>query len=66
MLIVALSAASLTRVRVLPALACLITYLAALLIYLNAALAAGRSVAGFVPTTGLGSLLVVAGQQRPE
>ncbi len=49
-LIVALSAASLTRVRVLPALACLITYLAALLIYLNAALAAGRSVAGFVPT----------------
>ena len=50
MLIVALSAASLTRVRVLPAVACLITYLAALLIYLNAALAAGRSVAGFVPT----------------
>ena len=50
MLIVALSAASLTRVRVLPAFACLITYLAALLIYLNAALAAGRSVAGFVPT----------------
>ncbi len=49
-LIVALSAASLTRVRVLPALAWLITYLAALLIYLNAALAAGRSVAGFVPT----------------
>ena len=49
-LIVALSAGSLTRVRVLPALGALITYLAALLIYLNAALAAGRSVAGFVPT----------------
>ena len=50
-LIVALSAASLTRVRVLPALTFLITYLAALLIYLNAALAAGRSAAGFVPTS---------------
>ncbi len=49
-LIVALAAGSLTRLRVLPALACLITYLAALLIYLNAAFAAGRSAAGFVPT----------------
>ena len=49
-LIVALAAASLTRFRVLPALACLITYLAALLIYLNAVFAAGRSAIGFVPT----------------
>ncbi len=49
-LIVALAAASLTRFRVLPTLASLITYLAALLIYLNAVFAAGRSAIGFVPT----------------
>jgi transglutaminase-like putative cysteine protease len=49
-LIVALAAASLTRFRVLPTLAILITYLAALLIYLNAVFAAGRSAIGFVPT----------------
>jgi transglutaminase-like putative cysteine protease len=50
-LIVALAAAGLTRLRILPALGCLLTYLAALMIYLNALLAAGRSIAGFVPTT---------------
>lgn len=48
--IVALAAAGLTRLRILPALACLITYLAAVMIYLNALLAAGTSIAGFVPT----------------
>ncbi len=49
-LIVALAAAGLTRRRVLAALACLITYLAALLIYLNAVFASGRSAIGLVPT----------------
>ena len=49
--IVALAAAGFTRLRVLPALACLVTYLAAVMIYLNALLAAGTSIAGFVPTT---------------
>jgi transglutaminase-like putative cysteine protease len=48
--IVATAAAGLTRRRRFAGLAWLITYLAALLIYLNAAFAAGRSIAGFLPT----------------
>ena len=48
--VVALAAAGLTRLRILGALACLITYLAAVMIYLNALFAAGTSIAGFVPT----------------
>jgi transglutaminase-like putative cysteine protease len=49
-IIVAVTAASRARLRVLQALACLIAYLAALLIYLNAVFAARLSAAGIVPT----------------
>jgi transglutaminase-like putative cysteine protease len=49
-IIVAITAASRPRLRVLQVLACPIAYLAALLIYLNAVLAARLSIAGFVPT----------------
>jgi transglutaminase-like putative cysteine protease len=49
--IVAAAAASRPRVRVLQALGVLITYVAALLIYLNLMFAARLSVAGIVPTT---------------
>ena len=49
-IIVAITAASRPRLRLLQVLACPITYLAALLIYLNAVLAARLSIAGFVPT----------------
>ncbi|HEY7145237.1 MAG TPA: DUF3488 and transglutaminase-like domain-containing protein [Streptosporangiaceae bacterium] len=49
-LIVVAGAAGLTRHRRLAALAWLITYLGALLIYLNASFAAGWSIAGFLPT----------------
>jgi transglutaminase-like putative cysteine protease len=48
--IVAVAAAGFTQQRRLAPLTWLITYLAALLIYLNAAFAAGRSVAGLLPT----------------
>ncbi len=48
--IVAVAAAGLTQHRRLAPLTWLITYLAALLIYLNAAFAAGQSLAGFLPT----------------
>lgn len=48
--IVAVAAAGFTQHRRLAPLTWLITYLAALLIYLNAAFAAGWSVAGFLPT----------------
>jgi transglutaminase-like putative cysteine protease len=49
-IIVAVTAASRPRLRALQVLACPIAYLAALLIYLNAVLAARLSIAGFVPT----------------
>jgi transglutaminase-like putative cysteine protease len=49
--IVAAAAASRARVPILQALGGLITYLAALLVYLNVAFAARLSVAGIVPTT---------------
>jgi transglutaminase-like putative cysteine protease len=48
--VVAITAASRPRLRVLQALACVIIYLAALLIYLNALFASRLSVAGLVPT----------------
>src|SRR5258706_486762 len=49
--VVAAAAASRPRIRILQVLGGLITYLAALLIYLNVAFAARLSVAGIVPTT---------------
>ena len=49
-IIVGVTAGSRPRLRVLQVLACPIAYLAALLIYLNAVLAARLSIAGFVPT----------------
>jgi transglutaminase-like putative cysteine protease len=49
-IVVAITAASRPRLRVLQVLACPIAYLSALLIYLNAVLAAQQSIAGFVPT----------------
>jgi transglutaminase-like putative cysteine protease len=65
--IVAAAVAGLTRRRFLAALACLITYLAALLIYLNAVFAAGRSLAGVVPTSAsVHYLRVLAGQGTAE
>jgi transglutaminase-like putative cysteine protease len=48
--IVAIAASGLTQHRRLAVLTWLITYLAAVLIYLNAAFAAGWSIAGFLPT----------------
>ncbi len=48
--IVAITAASRPRLRILEALACVIIYLAALLIYLNALFASRLSAAGIVPT----------------
>lgn len=48
--IVAVPAVSRPRLRLLQAGACLITYLAALLFYLNLVFAAGQSVAGLIPT----------------
>jgi transglutaminase-like putative cysteine protease len=52
MVIVAVTALSRPRLRFLQVLACPITYLAALLIYLNAVFASRLSVAGVVPTRG--------------
>jgi transglutaminase-like putative cysteine protease len=49
-IVVAVTAASRPRLRVLQVLACPIAYASALLIYLNAVLAAQQSIAGFVPT----------------
>jgi transglutaminase-like putative cysteine protease len=48
--VVAVTAASRPRLRVVQALACVVIYLAALLIYLNALFASRLSVAGLVPT----------------
>lgn len=48
--IVAVPATSRPRLRPLQAAACLITYLAALLFYLNLVFAPGQSVAGLIPT----------------
>jgi transglutaminase-like putative cysteine protease len=65
--IVAAAAASRARVRILQVLGVLITYLAALLIYLNAAFAARLSVASIVPTTtSLRHLWTLAGQGLAE
>jgi transglutaminase-like putative cysteine protease len=62
--IVAITAARwLDQRRLLQALGCLITYLAALLIYLNLAFASSWSVAGLVPTgTSVSHLWSLAGQ----
>lgn len=49
--VVAAAAASRPRIRILQVLGVLITYVAALLIYLNVAFAARMSVAAIVPTT---------------
>jgi transglutaminase-like putative cysteine protease len=65
--IVVVALASSQRVRLLQALGCLITYLAALLIYLNVAFAARLSVAGIVPTaTSVRYLWTLAGQGMAE
>jgi len=61
--IVAITAVSRPRWRLLHVLACLITYLAALLIYLNVLAAARLSVAGIIPTgTSLSRLWYLTGQ----
>ena len=49
-IVVAITAFSRPRLRLLQVLACPIAYLSALLIYLNAVLAARQSIAGFIPT----------------
>jgi transglutaminase-like putative cysteine protease len=49
-LIIGITAASRPRLRLLQAIAIVITYLSGLLIYLNVAFAAGLSTAAFVPT----------------
>jgi transglutaminase-like putative cysteine protease len=65
--IVAAAAASRLRVRILQVLGGLITYVAALLIYLNLTFAARQSVAGIVPTTtSLRYLWTLAGQGLAE
>jgi len=65
--IVAAAAASRLRVRILQVLGGLITYVAALLIYLNLTFAARQSVAGVVPTTtSLRYLWTLAGQGLAE
>jgi transglutaminase-like putative cysteine protease len=65
--IVIVAAASSQRVRLLQVLGCLITYVAALLIYLNVAFAARFSVAGVVPTTtSVRYLWTLAGQGMAE
>ena len=65
--IVAAAATSRLRVRILQVLGGLITYVAALLIYLNVAFAARLSVAGIVPTTtSLRYLWTLAGQGLAE
>ncbi len=56
-IVIAITAASRPRLRLLQVLACPIAYLSALLIYLNAVLAAQQSIAGFVPTQGSVSYL---------
>jgi transglutaminase-like putative cysteine protease len=67
-IIVAITAASRPRLRVLQVLACPIAYLSALLIYLNALLAAPLSIAGFIPTQAsvsyLSSLITPAMNER--
>jgi transglutaminase-like putative cysteine protease len=61
--IVAVTAISRPRLRLLQVLACLITYLAALLIYLNVLIAARLSVALLIPTgTSLSRLWTQLGQ----
>jgi TgpA N-terminal domain/Transglutaminase-like superfamily/Domain of unknown function (DUF4129) len=65
--IVAVTAASRPRLRVLQALACVIIYLAALLIYLNALFASHLSTAGIVPTkASLSYLSTLANQGMAE
>jgi transglutaminase-like putative cysteine protease len=65
--IVAVTAASRPRLRVLQALACVIIYLAALLIYLNALFASHLSTAGIVPTrASLSYLSTLASQGLGE
>jgi transglutaminase-like putative cysteine protease len=65
--IVAVTAASRPRLRVLQALACVIIYLAALLIYLNTLFASHLSTAGIVPTkASLSYLSTLASQGLAE
>jgi transglutaminase-like putative cysteine protease len=51
LVIVAAAAASATRPRIFRALGCILTYLTALLIYLNIAFATAKSLGGIVPTS---------------
>jgi transglutaminase-like putative cysteine protease len=61
--IIAVTAASLTRLKALPLIAGAVTYLAALLIYLDTAFAAGHALAGLIPTgSSLHHLWQVANQ----
>lgn len=65
--LVAVTAASRPRIRGTRAFAWLVTYLAALLIYLNGVFAAGRSVAGIIPTaSSLHHLWTLAAQGLGE
>ena len=65
--IVAVTAASRPRLRVVQALACVIIYLSALLIYLNALFAHHLSTAGIVPTkASLSYLSTLANQGMAE
>jgi transglutaminase-like putative cysteine protease len=57
LLIIAITAASRPRLRLLQGMACVIVYLAALLIYLNVAFAARLSTGGLVPTSASVSYL---------
>jgi transglutaminase-like putative cysteine protease len=67
LLVVAAAAASATRSRPLRALGGLITYVSALLLYLNLAFAAAESIAGIVPTmTSLRYLSSLASQGLAE
>ena len=66
-MVVGCAAASVTRLRFLPTVACLITYLAGLLLYLNLLFAGPESVGWIVPTkNSLLHLWHLAGQGAAE
>jgi transglutaminase-like putative cysteine protease len=62
-IVIAITALSRPRLRLLQVLACPIAYLSALLIYLNAVLAARQSIAGFIPTQASVSYLSTLASQ---
>jgi transglutaminase-like putative cysteine protease len=62
-IVIAITAFSRPRLRLLQVLACPIAYLSALLIYLNAVLAARQSIAGFIPTQASVSYLSTLASQ---